>query len=33
MLVPLIALAVVIILVVVYLISQANKKTKDQGNR
>jgi cbb3-type cytochrome oxidase subunit 3 len=31
--VPLIALAVVIVLVVVYLISQANRKTRDQGNR
>jgi cbb3-type cytochrome oxidase subunit 3 len=33
MLVPLIALAIVIILAVAYIISQANKKTRDQGNR
>lgn len=33
MLVPLIALAVVIVGVVIYLVLQAGKKTRDQGNK
>ncbi len=33
MLIPLIALAVVIIGIVVYIVSQAGRKTRDQGNK
>lgn len=33
MLIPLIALAVVVVGVVIYIISQASRKTRDQGNR
>ncbi len=33
MLVPFIALAVVVIGVIIYIITQASRKTRDQGNR
>lgn len=33
MIVPLLALAVVIIAVIIYVIFQAGRKTRDQGNR
>jgi preprotein translocase subunit YajC len=33
MLIPLIAMVVVILAVAAYLISQSNRKTKDEGNK